>query len=57
MVAKVDKELCMGCGVCVESCPVDAIAIRDDVAEVDASKCAGCGACVGECPTEAISLE
>ena len=57
MAAKVDMELCTGCGACVEVCPVEAITLRDGKAQVDDDKCVDCGVYVGECPTEAISLE
>ena len=57
MAAQVDKDECTGCGICVETCPVEAIALNDnDIAEVDEEACTECGACVDECPSEAISL-
>lgn len=55
MAAFVDKELCTGCGACVDACPCDAISL-DDKAFVDADACVDCGACVDECPVEAITL-
>ena len=30
----VAKDMCIGCGICVEECPVDAIVMEDDVAEI-----------------------
>ncbi|KXS42248.1 4Fe-4S binding protein [Methanolobus zinderi] len=58
MTAIVDKDLCTGCGACVDSCPVEAISMNDqDLAEVDAEACVDCGDCVEICPVEAISLE
>lgn len=57
MPAKVDVEICTGCESCVDSCPVEAIEIQDDVAVVDEETCTDCGACVDVCPVEAISLE
>lgn len=57
MAAQVNKDECTGCGICVETCPVEAITLNDnDIAEVDEGACTECGACVDECPSEAISL-
>lgn len=55
MPAVIDEAACSGCGVCVDSCPVEAIEMVDDKANVT-DACIDCGACVGECPVEAISM-
>ncbi|MDR1234675.1 MAG: 4Fe-4S binding protein [Mycoplasmataceae bacterium] len=52
--ASVNKDACIGCGVCEASCPMGAIKLVDGKAAVDADKCTGCGACVGSCPVTAI---
>jgi Fe-S-cluster-containing hydrogenase component 2 len=57
MAAVVDREKCTGCETCVESCPLDAISMKDGLAVIDADTCGDCGACVDVCPVEAISLE
>ena len=57
MPAKVDKELCVGCGTCVDACPEAAIELVDDLAVVDEKRCKDCGDCVEACPTEAIKVE
>ena len=58
MAAKVDAEKCVGCSVCVDVCPVEAIAMQDDnKAIVDMEACIDCGACVPECPSDAIKME
>jgi len=54
-VNRVDEEACVACGLCVESCPFDALAV-DDVARVDRVRCAGCGVCTLVCPEGALSL-
>ena len=46
-------DTCIACGVCMESCPVEAIS-EGDIYVVDADKCIDCGACVADCPNEAI---
>jgi len=56
VAAKVDMELCAGCGICVDVCPANAIEIQDDKARVDVEACVECGLCVGECPAVAIQL-
>jgi ferredoxin len=57
MAAVVDAEKCTGCETCVESCPLEAIAMKDGLAVVDAETCGDCGACIDACPVEAISLD
>jgi len=58
MVAKVNKDECVGCGTCVDECPSEAISMSDDdIAVVDADVCSECGMCVDACPTEAITME
>ncbi|MGM5484286.1 MAG: DUF362 domain-containing protein [Nanobdellota archaeon] len=52
---KVDSDKCIGCGACVEKCPVEAITMKDDVAVIDQDKCIDCGACKEACPQGAIS--
>lgn len=56
MVALVDPETCIGCGACVDGCPVEAISL-DDKAKVDPDACSSCGACVDTCPVEAITMQ
>jgi ferredoxin len=56
--AKVDANICIGCGVCEIGCPIGAIKIgAEGKAKVDESKCTGCGTCVGSCPVTAIKNE
>jgi NAD-dependent dihydropyrimidine dehydrogenase PreA subunit len=55
-VAKVDAELCDGCGECEERCYFDALKIDSGVAVIDGEACMGCGLCQVVCPTGAIVL-
>ena len=55
--AFVDAGICTGCGVCVDTCPTQAIAMEDNIAKVDIDKCTGCGICVDSCPVQAISMK
>ena len=61
MKAKVDKDLCTGCGLCVDTCP-EAFEMEDDKAGVksdpisqSAETC--CREAKDVCPVEAISIE
>jgi len=53
MTVEVDKEKCTGCGICVESCALNAIKIEDGKAVIS-EECVECGACINQCPAEAI---
>lgn len=56
-LAKVNEETCIGCGTCVEKCPVKSIELNDDnKAEVNSAYCIGCGVCAHFCPEGSISL-
>ena len=55
--AEVDPELCMGCGLCLERCQMEALELGpDDVVQVDLDRCIGCGLCITTCPEEALEL-
>ncbi|MFX1375750.1 MAG: indolepyruvate ferredoxin oxidoreductase subunit alpha [Promethearchaeota archaeon] len=55
-LAKIDEELCVGCGTCLEMCPMDTIFAENNKAIVDQKKCIGCGICAHHCPEDAIEL-
>ncbi len=57
MPAVVDAEKCTGCESCVDECPSEAIAMKDEIAVVDEDACADCGVCVDVCPAEAITMD
>ncbi|MCP4689763.1 MAG: CoB--CoM heterodisulfide reductase iron-sulfur subunit A family protein, partial [Desulfobacterales bacterium] len=55
--ARVDKEKCAACLVCVRACPFDVPFINaDGYSEIDPARCHGCGVCAAECPAKAIQL-
>jgi len=51
---KVDETKCIGCEICLNVCPINAISIIDGKAQIDKEKCTNCGVCVPSCPTGAI---
>ena len=50
----VNQEMCVGCGVCVDECPVEAISIPEETAVIDDDECIRCGHCHDVCPEEAV---
>jgi len=53
-ISDVDEALCVGCGLCVEACPFNAIELLDGKANVNAALCKGCGLCAATCRSGAI---
>lgn len=49
-------EACIGCGICAENCPAEAIAISDGRAQVDQGKCIHCFCCHELCPQQAVEV-
>ena len=54
MAHSINKDLCVGCGACASTCPMDAIVPDGDKYTVNADACVDCGACESGCPMEAI---
>ena len=58
--AKVNKEDCNGCEICLERCWFKAIQMKNEngnsFAVINPEKCMGCGLCAIKCPTQAIQL-
>ncbi|MBY8990215.1 MAG: 4Fe-4S binding protein [Candidatus Lokiarchaeota archaeon] len=56
-IARVDHDLCTGCGTCVEKCYSGAKELNDEgKAETNEERCIGCGICAAFCPEGAVSL-
>jgi heterodisulfide reductase subunit A2 len=55
--ARVDRNLCAACLICVRTCPFGIPFINaDGYSEIDPAKCHGCGMCASACPAKAIQL-
>ena len=58
LIARVNEDICSGCGICASVCPYDAISIKvidgDRRAHVEEALCMGCGTCNAACPSGAI---
>jgi len=57
-VARVDADVCVGCGACADACQFGALSrsADDGTAMVNAAVCMGCGVCVSRCAQGALSL-
>ena len=51
-----DKELCIGCDICVKNCPQNAIFSDEKVYHSEDNKCIGCGICAALCPRHAWKM-
>ena len=54
-IAAVDPALCDACGICVEACQYNALALIKDNLMVFEQLCHGCGGCMRLCPQNALS--
>ncbi|HJH32604.1 MAG TPA: NADH-quinone oxidoreductase subunit I [Methanosarcinaceae archaeon] len=55
---KLDKDKCIGCGICANTCPNNAIKIVRDrrwFPAIDIGHCMFCGLCIDQCPQDALS--
>lgn len=52
---EVDAEKCIGCGDCVDVCPVNVYGLQDGKSvPVNEQECVGCDSCAEVCPVDAI---
>ncbi|MBI4191991.1 MAG: RnfABCDGE type electron transport complex subunit B [Betaproteobacteria bacterium] len=56
-VAVIDEALCIGCTLCIQACPVDAIVgAAQFMHTVIAHDCTGCELCLPPCPVDCIRM-
>jgi len=56
-VAVIDESLCIGCTLCIQACPVDAIVgAAKQMHTVLPELCTGCDLCVAPCPVDCIAM-
>ena len=58
LLAVIDPAQCIGCTLCIQACPVDAIAgVAKHMHTVIAPWCTGCALCLPPCPVDCIRME
>jgi Na+-translocating ferredoxin:NAD+ oxidoreductase subunit B len=56
-VAFIDEQLCIGCTLCMQACPVDAIVgAPKQMHTIVKDLCTGCDLCVPPCPVDCIAM-
>lgn len=57
-VAVIDEDYCIGCTLCIQACPVDAIVgAAKQMHTVVVPLCTGCELCLAPCPVDCIAMQ
>lgn len=57
MVAVIDENTCIGCTLCIQACPVDAIlGAAKQMHTIIEPECTGCELCIEPCPVDCIDM-
>lgn len=56
-VVRIDEQICIGCTLCIQACPIDAILGAAKLMHtVIESECTGCDLCIPPCPVDCIHV-
>ena len=56
-LAFIDENTCIGCTLCIQACPVDAIVgAAKQMHTIVQAECTGCELCLAPCPVDCISM-
>jgi len=56
-VVEIDEQVCIGCTLCIQACPVDAIlGAPKQMHTIIKDECTGCNLCIPPCPVECIHI-
>jgi len=55
-VIDIDDDVCVGCGVCIDRCWMEALKMDGNLVVRDFHRCIGCGICRYVCPSDAMKL-
>ncbi len=50
------RHKCIGCKICIETCPKGALNLDEDGMHIDRANCDSCGLCSDECPSTALHM-
>lgn len=50
------KHKCIGCKICIKTCPIGALSLDEEGMHIDRDKCDSCGMCSDECPSTALHM-
>lgn len=57
LIARIDESFCIGCTLCIDACPYDAIVgAHKQMHIVLSDLCTGCGRCVAPCPLDCVAI-
>jgi len=56
-VVVIDEQICIGCTLCIQACPVDAIlGAAKQMHTIIEDECTGCNLCIAPCPVDCIHI-